>query len=212
MSARDPHSSTVATPARNRFGQKRFARWASAIVSLALCVSLCRVLSADSGAPLNLQALLLSRLCTYDRNFKMRAGPVAKVLVMHRKGDPDSTFEGAGLAKAIADLHDIGGLPFKVEEATFGDAESLSKRCRADGIAILYLTVGLDGDMARIASALTNAGILTVGSSARHAENGAVIGFGVEEARPKLVINLKQAAAQNVKFKAEVLALARLIE
>jgi hypothetical protein len=210
MSAFDPHQSSTAAP--SRFGPKRFARWASAIVSLTLCLSLCRALHADSGAPLNLQALLLSRLCTYDRNFKMRAGPVAKVLVMHRKGDPDSTFEGAGLAKAIADLHDIGGLPFKVEEATFSDAESLAKRCRADGIGILYLTVGLDTDTARIASALTNAGILTVGTSARHAENGAVIGFGVEEARPKLVINLKQAAAQNVKFKAEILALARLIE
>jgi YfiR/HmsC-like len=210
MRARDPNPSDIAPP--SKFGRKRFARWASALVSLLVCMLVCRALYADSGAPLNLQALLLSRLCTYDRNFKMRAGPVAKVLVMHRKGNPDSAFEGAGLAKAIADLHDIGGLPFKVEEAAFTDPESLAKRCRADKIAILYLTVGLDADTSRIASALTNVGILTVGSSARHAENGAVIGFGVEEARPKLVINLKQAAAQNVKFKAEVLALARLIE
>ncbi len=210
MSARDPHPSNIAAP--SQLGRRRFTHWASATVGLLLCTFVSRALYADSGAPLNLQALLLSRLCTYDRNFKMRAGPVAKVLVMHRKGDPDSTFEGAGLTKAIANLHDIGGLPFKVEEAAFTDPDALAKRCRADKIAILYLTVGLDGETSRIASALANAGILTVGSSARHAENGAVIGFGVEEARPKLVINLKQAAAQNVNFKAEVLALARLIQ
>jgi YfiR/HmsC-like len=210
MSARVPHLSHIAPP--STLGLRRFVRGASALLCLLLCVMVCRVLYADSGAPLNLQALLLARLCNYDRNFKARAAPVAKVLVMRRKGDPDSTFEATGLAKAIADLHDIGGLPYKVEEAIFSDAESLAKRCRADKVAILYLTVGLEGDTARIASALSNIGVLTVGSSARHAENGAVLGFGVEEARPKLVINLKQAVAQNVNFKAEVLALARLIQ
>jgi len=209
MSARDLHPSKIAPP--SKLGRSRVSR-AAALVSLLLVILACRNLYAESGAPLTLQALLLARVCNYDRNFKARAGSVAKVLVMHRRGDPDSTFEGTGLAKAIADLHDIGGLPFNVEEAGFGDAESLAKRCRADKIAILYLTVGLEADTARIATALANVGVLTVGSSARHAENGAVIGFGVEEARPKLVINLKQAAAQNVKFKAEVLALARLIQ
>ncbi len=195
-----------------RLGQRRWPRRASALVSLLLCMLICRALYADSGVPLNLQARLLSRLCGYDRNFKMRAGPVANVLVMHRKGDPDSTFEGAALAKAIAEVQDIGGLPFKVDQATFSDAESLAKRCRTDKIAIVYLTVGMEADTSRIASALANIGLLTVGSSARHAENGAVVGLGVEEARPKLVINLKQAALQNVNFKAEVLALARLIQ
>jgi hypothetical protein len=210
MSARDRHPSNIAPP--SQLGRASFVRWASTIVSLLVCLLVCRALYADSGAPLHLQALLLSRLCSYDRNFKSRAGPVANVLVLHKNGNPDSTFEGAGLTKAISDLHDIGGLPFKVEEAAFSDAESLAKRCRTDRVAIVYLTVGLDADTPRIATALAGVGLLTVGSSARHAENGAVIGFGVEEARPKLVINLKQAAVQNIKFKAEVLALARLIE
>jgi hypothetical protein len=210
MSARVSPPSNAAQPIG--LWQKRWPRRASAVLSLMLCMLMCRALYADSGVPLSLQARLLSRLCGYDRNFKARTGPVVNVLVMHRKGDPDSAFEGAALVKAIAEVRDIGGLPFKVDQATFSDAESLAKRCRADKIAIVYLTVGMDADTPRIASALANMGLLTVGSSARHAENGAVVGFGVEEARPKLVINLKQAASQNVQFKAEVLALARLID
>jgi YfiR/HmsC-like len=209
MTARGPHRWKTARSSELR--RKSLAPSALAFAATLLFMFVCRGLSADAGAPLTLQALLLSRLCTYDRNFKQRAGPVANVLVMHRNGNPDSAFEGAGLAKAIAELHDIGGLPFKVEEAAFSDAEALATVCRRDKVGILYLTVGLDSDTPRIASALANVGVLTVGTSARHAENGAVIGFGVEEARPKLVINLKQAAAQNVNFKAEVLALARII-
>jgi hypothetical protein len=210
MTAHASHRSKMAPP--SRLSRARWARWAWISASVVLCLLLCRGSSADSGVPLALQARLLSRLCSYDRNFKERAGPVANVLVVHRKGHSDSTFEGAALAKAIAELRNVGGLPFKVDQAAFSDAESLAKRCRTDKTSIVFLTVGLEGDTSRIASALVNVGVLTVGSSARHAENGAVVGFGVEEARPKLVINLKQAAAQNVKFKAEILTLARLIE
>lgn len=210
MSADVSPPSSAAQP--RELGQKCWPRRALALVSLLACMSICGALCAYSGAPLNLQALLLSRLCGYDRNFKARAGPIVNVLVMHRQDDPDSAFEGAGLTKAIAEGRDIGGLPFKVDQATFTDAESLAKRCRTDKVAIVYLTVGLESDTPRIASAVANMGLLTVGSSARHAENGAVVGFGVEEARPKLVINLKQAASQHVQFKAEVLALARVID
>lgn len=205
-------TSRVSTSPPGKVGQGRAAHWGATIACLVLCMVVCRGSSADAGVPLALQALLLSRLGSYDRNFKERAGPVANVLVMHRAGNSDSAFEGTGLMKAIAELRDIGGLPFKVDEAEFSDAESLAKRCRTDRIAVVYLTVGLEVDTPRIASALVNVDVMTVGTSARHAENGAVVGFAVEEARPRLVINLKQAVLQNVNFKAEVLALARLIE
>ena len=210
MSAHVSPPSNAAQPTTLR--QRRWSRRASALVSMLLCLLISRALYADSGVPLNLQARLLSRLCGYDRNFKARNGSTVNVLVVYRKSDPDSAFEGAGLAKAIAEVQDIGGLPFKVDQATFSDAESLAKRCRTDKIGVVYLTVGLEADTPRIASSLANLGLLTVGSSARHAEGGAVVGIGVEEARPKLVINLKQAASQNVKFKAEILSLARLID
>jgi YfiR/HmsC-like len=205
-------TSRVQRPPPSKLVHGRAAQWVATVACLVLCMVVCRGSSADSGVPLALQALLLSRLGTYDRNFRERAGPVANVLVMHRTNNSESSFEATGLAKALAELRDIGGLPFKIDEAEFSDPESLAKRCRTDRIAVVYLTVGLEGDTPRIASALVNVDVMTVGTSARHAENGAVVAFAVEEARPKLVINLKQAAAQSVNFKAEVLALARLIE
>jgi hypothetical protein len=162
--------------------------------------------------PLALQARLVSRLGAFDRNFKARAGPLANVLVLHRAGNAESTFEGASLARALSELDKIGDVPARVEDREFVDAEWVAQRCRTAGIAIVYLTVGLESDTRRIANALAGVDVLTVGTSARHAENGAVVGFALEEARPKLVLNLKQAAAQNVKFKAEVLQLARIVE
>jgi hypothetical protein len=188
------------------------ARWAVGLVLTVLLVGVCRSSSAEGGVPLGLQALLVSRLVTFDRNFLARAGPVAKILVLHRPGNSESVFEGASMARALGELEKIGGVPAKVEEGDYTDPEVLAQRCRAGGIALVYLTVGLESETRRIANALVGVDVLTVGTSARHAENGAVVGFAVEEARPKLVLNLKQAAAQNVKFKAEVLQLARIVE
>jgi hypothetical protein len=189
----------------------RLVQWAMAVVCLALSMLLCFQAAADSGVPLSLQVRLLARLGAYDRHFKARAGAVAKILVVSRKGDAESTFERASLVKAFSEIKDIAGVPITVGEAEFTDAEALAKRCRSDRISVLYLTVGLESEMPRLTAALGNTDLLTLGTTARHAENGAVVGFALEEARPRLVINLPRARAQSVDFRAEVLALARLV-
>jgi len=183
-----------------------------AIGLLLLGLFVCLDSFAESAVPLSLQARLLARLGPYDRNFKSRAGSAAKILVVHRKGDDESAFEQASLVRALREIPDIGGVPLQIDEAEFTDVERLAKRCRAERIAVLYLTRGLEADTPRLAAALANADILTIGTSARHAENGAVVGFALEQARPRIVINLPRARAQNVDFRTELLVLARLIQ
>lgn len=190
----------------------RVARWAAAALVLVLCLLTALDSGADGQLPLSLQVRLLARLGSYDRNFRSRAGAVATILIAGRKTDADSAFEQSSLARALADVHDIGGVPLRVVEVELNDPEALAKRCRAEKVAVLYLTVGLEAEMPRLAAALDNSDILTVGTTARHAENGAVVSFALEEARPKLIINLPRARAQNVDFRAEVLALARLVK
>ena len=190
----------------------RVSRWAAGLLCVLLGVLVCVDVSAESAVPLSLQVRLLAKLGPYDRNFKSRAGSAVNVLVLRRKGDEESAFEQASLVRVLADLRDIGGLPIHVAEAELNDVESLAKRCRAERIAILYLTRGLEEDTPRLTHVLDQGDILTVGTSAHHAENGAVVGFSLEEARPRIVINLLRARAQNVDFRAELLTLARLIQ
>jgi hypothetical protein len=207
-----PATHRVNIGAGSKRRSRRVVRWALRCSCLLLGTLVSVDSGADSGVPLSLQVRLLAHLGTYDRHFKDRAGPMANVLVVQRKGDTKSSFERVGLVRSLADIRELGGVPIHVEAIEFTDADALARRCRKDRIAVLYLTVGLEADMPRLAAALVSGDILTVGTSARHAENGAVVGFALEEARPRLIINLPQARAQNVDWRSEVLVLAKLIK
>ncbi len=162
--------------------------------------------------PAQLQAQLVSRLASFDRNFANRAGPVAHVLIVYRANDTESQVEATSIARALEELRQVGGIPARIELADFSDPAALVARCRAQRVALAYFATGLEPEMPRLAAAFEGVDILTVGASASHALSGAVVGFGLEEARPKIVANTKRARVQNVLFKAELLKLARIVE
>jgi hypothetical protein len=188
-------------------------RWIGALVVALTAMMVCADSRADARLPLQLQAQLVGRLGTFDRNFQNRAGAVAHVLVVHRGGNAESRSEASSFAKATTGLREVGGLPARVEELEYTDGPSLAARCRSQKVALIYFAVGLESEMPRVASALAGVDVLTVGATAQHAESGAVVGFGLDrrEARPRLVLNLRSARAQNVEFKAELLKLARIV-
>lgn len=188
-----------------------------ALVLTILIVLLALTSGSDSWAdtarvPVPLQAQLSGRIGAFDRNFQARAGTVARVLVLHKDGNADSVSAATAFAKAIGELHQIGGLDATVEEAAFTDGAKLAARCRAQRIALVYFAGGLESEMARVATALVGVDVLTIGGSSAYAAQGSVVAFDLEEARPKVVLNLRSAKAQNVSFKAELLKLARIVE
>lgn len=188
------------------------------VIALAMSIALLGLtVSTDSWAdaarvPIHLQAQLAARLGNFDRNFQARAGSVARILVLHRSGNAESEASATAFAKAIADIHTVGGLAAVVEEAAFVDGPKLAAHCRAHKDALVYFAIGLDSEMAQASRALVGVDVLTIGAAASYATSGAVVAFDLEEARPKLVLNLKSAKAQNVSFKSELLKLARVVE
>lgn len=186
-------------------------RWLGSLV-VVLLATLVSQHSLAGLVPLSLQAQLVARLGGFDRNFATRAGATANVLVVSRAGDADSKIDAHGFARALSGLGNLGGAPMHLEEAELGDPAALAQRVRAQHLALVYFSSGLEGDMPRVAAALVGVDVLTVGSTAQHAEKGAVVGFDLEEARPKIVLNMKSARAQSVVFKAELMKLARILE
>ena len=169
------------------------------------------VARADAPVPARLQAQIIGKLASFDRNFAHRARGNALILIVQKPGDADSAQLAQQMAAAFNGLGDVGGVPKTVEIVPFSTATALAATCKSRNVALVYLSTGLERDVAPIAAALAGGDVLSVGASAAHAERGTAVGFDLDGGKPKLVINLTAAKAQNVALKADVLKLARIV-
>ena len=171
-----------------------------------------RVSAEAPNVPVRLQAELLAKVATYDRNFEARSGEHARVLILVAPGDSDSKLTATDMRNALGSVPTVGGLSHEEEIIAYVDAPALAETCRTRQAAIVYLTPGFSGEIPAIRDALGSLKLLTVGSLADYVPAGIVLGFDLVSGRPKLVVNLRQARRQNVDFRAEVLKLMRVYE
>jgi hypothetical protein len=166
---------------------------------------------ADATAvPADIQATLLAKLERYDRNFGARAGDSARVLLVVKAGSTKGGLSADEMKSALARVPNIGGLPHQEILYEYKGADALAARCRADHIAVVYLTPGLDADLRDVRTALSNVDVLSLASSADYVQQGVVLGFELEAGAPKILFNLDQARLQHVDFPADLLRLMKV--
>jgi hypothetical protein len=166
-----------------------------------------RIRAEAPNVPIRLQADLLAKVASYDRNFAARAGQLARVLIVVAAADSDSKLTATDMRNALGAIPTVGGLAHEEEVVSYVDATSLAEACRARRAAIVYLAPGFSGQIAAIRDAVGALKLLTVASLADYVPAGIVLGFDLVSGRPKLVVNLSQARRQDVDFRAEVLRL-----
>lgn len=171
------------------------------------------MLAAEEPAvPVGLQAELTAKIAAYDRNYTARAGGKAKVIIVSKPGDAEST-KVANLARsAFGSLPEVGGLPHEESLLGYSSAKALSDEVAKQKPAIVYLSTGLSSEVPGIADALNGKDVVTVASVASDVQKGAVLGFDLVSGKPKLLVHLTQAKKQNAAFKAEALKLMKVFE
>ena len=167
-------------------------------------------LAQSSRVPAQVQAELIAKLASYDRNFKARARGTARVVLLVRKGNGKSELAAESFKSALAKVDRIGGLPHEEQTLVYENAAALVRLCQEKQIAIVYVTPGLEGDIPALRDALSGASVLTVAPSEEHVELGVVLGFTLVSGRPKLVLNLPQAMRQKVDFQVGILKLMKV--
>ncbi len=192
-----------------RAAPRHVRRIAAAVAVLAGLVT--RPVGADApGVPAQVQAELLAKLASYDRNFGDRAGAKARVLLVVKSGDAKSKYFGASLKGALDNVAQIGGLPHEELQVTYEGGAQLAARCRAAKAAVVYVMPGLEGEIESIRSALKGVDVLSVSAVPENVPDGIVIGFELVSGKPKILVNLPQAREQNVSFKSDVLKLMKV--
>jgi hypothetical protein len=168
-----------------------------------------RASAADVSVPVRLQSELIGKVAAFERSFRARSGPTARLIVVYKDGD--SARIGRQIANALEEMRDIAGLPKAVELLVWSTPAALLSTVRARATALVYLSLGLEAEAPAIAAALVGTELLTVGATGAIVERGACVGFELEEGKPKIYVNLRSAKAQKVDFRAELLRLVKLV-
>ena len=158
---------------------------------------LSRHAAADGIAvPIRLQAELLSKVASYDRNFEARTGERVRTLLLMKQGDPESGRAAVEMKSALSSIPTIGALPHEEELATYSDPAALAEMCKTRKISILYLAPGFSQQVDALRETIGTLSLLSVGSLAEYVPNGIVLGFDLVSGRSKLLVNLTQARRQ----------------
>jgi hypothetical protein len=214
-------------PERTRFGERRraerSAREALHAVShvsrrALLGASVCLVVAGFSSiaaaespsAPASIQAQIITRILPFERGFAARSGGSVAIVIVERSKDADSASAGIQLAKALDDIGSVGGRPLRVQTIPYANAQTLVTESKKRGALVVYVTPGLAGEVAAIAAAFVESGVLTVAAVESYVSRGAVLGVEVADGKPRMSINLRQAKKQKLDFPSAVLKLARI--
>lgn len=162
------------------------------------------------GVPAELQAGLLAKLASYDRNFKSRARGKVRILLVVKPGVAKSRLAAATMASALRDVDQVGGLPHDQVFVKYEGAGALAKQVKKDRAAVVYITPGFDDELGALQSALGGLDVLSVSAVPKYVRKGAVLGFELSSGKPKILLNLPQAKRQNVRFKPSVLKLMKV--
>jgi hypothetical protein len=179
---------------------------------IALVMIADRVRADDQLVPIQLEAQLFAKVLTYDKNFPERAGQLARLLLVMKKGHADSVRVASQMQSALRPLPPIGGIPHEEIVVPFDGAVALAELVKASGAAAVFFGPGFDDDLDAIKTALDGHDVLTAGSVPEYVPHGIVLGFDIVSGSPKLLVHLTQAKRQHVALRAELLHLARIFE
>lgn len=181
------------------------------IAAWSLCIALVQtgVAHAETTVPVDLQIDLLRKIVKFERGFSGRVGGQVKVVVVVGGSDGERT--ASQLGKALENVPDFAGKPAKVIVYKYTAAPALKSLVASEGAQVVYLTPGLEAELATIASVFEGVPTITVTTDGDQVEKGAVLGFELASARPKIVLNLAQAKKQGLDFSSDLFRLARLI-
>jgi hypothetical protein len=169
------------------------------------------VVRADSAAiPL---ATTLLRAVAYDANLKARAGATLVLAVLYRPTSSASRRDREDLIRAFKALEStsVQGLAFKALSLGVTDAAGLEREAAAAGVSIFYLCAGLDEDLPVIKQVSRKLKIRTTCGKEALVEKGVSLAVDTD-ARPTLIVNLKESREEGASFSSSLLRLAKIIK
>src|SRR5262245_23802968 len=109
----------------------------------ALLVSPVVIADEEVAVPIALQMELLLKVAAYDKNMPARVPELARLLIVSKKGDGQSTNAAQQAQRALSGKL-LVGRAIEVSTLTFADGPALAARVKEKGVAIVYVAPGFE--------------------------------------------------------------------
>lgn len=172
----------------------------------------CVVVGPARASPADDEARILLRAISFDRGLAARAGAEVVISVVYDARSSGAEREREGRVMAFRKLSDrtIAGLPMKVIWVDCSSSRPIDEALR--GVDIVYLTGGAGDCLRSVTAATRKLRIASLASGRAHVEQGVTLGVTIENARPRLLINLKASKAEGLDLSSQMLQLAEVIK
>ncbi len=158
--------------------------------------------------PVTMQVQLLSKMSTYVKNL---SGTEVKVLVVC--GGAAASRAGQSIATEISQQGKIGSAAATVKVVPFVSTAKFKATVAEEKPQIIYAAPDLEpASVPGVIEAAAEAKVVTISGTESQVRSGIILGFSQVEARPRVLIHLKQAKAQGVEFRNGLVSHAVVVE
>jgi hypothetical protein len=168
--------------------------------------------AAELGVPLQLQVDLSLKVIEYVQEPDLHAVDVVRLGILTKPGSVPSMRFGSEMKAAIERVATIAGRPHQLSILRWTDAKALAEESKRERLAIIYLAPDLDRDVRSLARSLEGLKVITIAALDSYVDDGAILGFELISAHPKILFNREQAKKQGLAFRAAVMKLMRMVE
>jgi len=178
----------------------------------------CMVLSMAAGiaggeqdVPSDLQAAIITRLLGYDRALKGRVGTSLTIGILGKASDRGASRAQADLEQAFGKQASVQGVRLSAKPYSYTDAAQLGNWVASEGVDVLYVTAGLEKDVAAIQALCTERKVVGVSTVRAFVKQGLAIGVVTKGESAGILVNLPAARAAGMDLDPKLLTLAEVI-
>ncbi|MDE2009261.1 MAG: YfiR family protein [Candidatus Omnitrophica bacterium] len=172
---------------------------------VALGMTLQVIASAAMAVPADLQVALFYKIFDFDQSLSVQTGQEIVIGIFYDPNDPQSKEAKEEVEQSFSGVSDkaIAGKRAVIKEITSVD--------QLDGVNIIYVTPGNDSSIKEIVRKCETDKIFGISATEAYARQGLALAIGVENNRPKIIVNRATLGLSGVKLSSQLLALAQII-
>lgn len=166
-------------------------------------------------APADVQVPLLFKILTFDRKLGDRVpGDEIIIAILFQSEYRPSMLARDQVVEALTDMlgSTVAGHPVRWVLLELGDGAVLRAALKRNRVAVIYVTPFRGLDLHFITEIARAEGMTTFTGVPTYVEQGLALGIGIDQERPRIIVNISAARAEGSNFNSQLLRVSRVIE